>query len=157
MRRRFRLLTGACVALVVGLSAGSAYAYFTSSGSGSGAASVATTSPVTILQATGTVTNKLYPGSSGDLRVTLNNPNSYPVTITSVSGNGPVTGSGGVGTCSNTGVTVTPGQSGLAISVPAGNPVSVVIPGGASMNATSDSGCQGATFDVPLSLTVHKG
>jgi hypothetical protein len=157
MRRRSLILIGAALALFVGLSGGAAFAYFTASGSGSGTAAAGTASPVTVLDATGTVTNKLHPGSTGDLLVTLNNPNSYSVAITGVSGNGVATGSGGVGACSTTGVTVTPGLSGLNISVAPGNSVSVVISGAATMGTTSDSGCQGATFDVPVSLTVHKG
>ena len=157
MRRRFWGLAGAVAALTMGIGGGAAYGYFTSSGSGSGVTTVGTSSPVTVLNATGSVTNKLYPGSTGDLRVTINNPNTYSVTITSVTGNGSVTGTGGVGTCANTGVTVTPGQSGLTITVAPGNPVSVVIPGAVSMNSTSDSGCQGATFDIPVNLTVQEG
>ena len=89
--------------------------------------------------------------------MTLDNPNSDAVTITGVSGNGAVTRSGGVGSCSNTGVSVSPGLTGLTISVAPGNPVSVVIPAAASMDATSNSGCQGATFAIPVDLTVRKG
>ena len=158
------LIFGAVVALVVGVGAGSAFAYFTSLGSGSGTASVGTTPlSVTVEQATGTVTNLLYPGdASGDLRVTLDNPNSYPVTIVGITGNGSASvSSAGIGTCNTTGVTVNT-QSGLSIPVasdsnPPNNPVSVVIPNGVSMNASSDSGCQGATFSVPVTVTVQKG
>jgi len=142
--------------LTLGLGGGAAFGYFTSSGSGSGAASVGTASPVTVLEATGTVTNKLYPGTTGDLLLTLDNPNTYPVTIYSVSGNGTVTGSGGIGMCANTGVSVA-AQSGLNVAVGSGSSVNVLIPGAAQMSSSSDSGCQGATFQVPLTITVHKG
>ena len=114
-----------------------------------------TPSPVTVLDATGTVTNKLYPGGTGDLLVTLNNPNVHAVAITSIAGNGAVTGSGG--SCANTGVSITPGLTGLNISVASGSSVNVVIPGAVSMDSTSDTGCQGATFDIPIALTVHQG
>jgi hypothetical protein len=157
MRRRSLVLLGAVVSLLIGLSGGAAFAYFTSSGSGSGVATVGTPSPVTVLDATGTVTNKLYPGGAGDLLVTLDNPNSYAVAITSIVGSGLVTGSGGIGTCTNTGVSVTPGLTGLNISVASGSSVDVVIPGAVSMDSMSDSGCQGATFDVPITLAVHQG
>jgi hypothetical protein len=150
------LLFGAVVALVVGLGAGTAFAYFTGLGSGSGAASVGTVQSVTVLPATGTVTNLLYPGASGDLLVELDNPNSYPVTIVGITGNGTVTGSNGVGTCTTTGVTV-PTQTGLSVTVASGSNVSVVIPDGVSMGTSSDSGCQGATFQVPVTITVEKG
>ena len=156
MKRWTRVVIGAVTAVTVGLAGGAAYAYFTSSGSGSGAASVGTPSPVTILQATGSVTNKLYPGATGDLLLTLDNPNSYSVTITSVSGNGTATGSGGIGICTNTGVSVS-AESGLNVTVGSGSSVNVVIPGAAQMSSSSDSGCQGATFQVPVTITVHKG
>jgi hypothetical protein len=158
--RRWRqapLVFGAVLALVVGLGAGTAYAFFTGVGNGSGAASVGTTKSVTVDQiVSGSVTNKLYPGTSGDLKLELDNPNSYPVTIVGITSNGTVTGSGGVGTCSTTGVTV-PTQTGLSISVASGTGVFVVIPNGVFMGATSDSGCQGATFQVPVTITVEKG
>ena len=156
MRRRVWMLVGAVAALAMGAGGGAAYAYMTSSGSGSGVASVGTPSPVTLLDASGTVTNKLYPGGTGDLLVTLDNPNSA-VAITSISANGPVTGSSGIGPCTTTGVSVTPGLTGLNISVASGSSVSVVIPGAVTMDSTSDTGCQGATFDVPITLTVHQG
>lgn len=156
--KRFRLpFIGAMAALVIGLGAGSAYAYFATPGSGSTATTAGSPSPVTVLHSTGTVTNGLFPGGTGDLRLTLNNPNNDQVTITSVSGNGAVTGSGGVGSCSSTGVSVTPGLTGLTVAVAPGNPVSVVIPGAASMNASSDDGCEGATFSIPVNITVRKG
>jgi hypothetical protein len=155
MKRRSLFILGAAIAVVLGLGAGTAFAYFTSSGSGSGTASTGSVQAVTVLPAAGAVTNKLFPGASGDLVVTLSNPNSFPVTITNVSGNGTVTGSGGLGTCSTTGVSV-PTQSGLTITVLAGTH-SVTIPDGVSMDATSDSGCQNATFSVPVTLTVVKG
>lgn len=149
------LLFGAVVALVVGLGAGTAFAYFTSLGSGSGVASVGTPQDVTVVNASGTVTNLLYPGATGDLLVELDNPNSYPVTIVAIAANGTATGSGGIGSCVTTGVSANT-QSGLSITVASGNNVAVVIPNGASMDATSDSGCQGATFSVPVTITVHK-
>lgn len=156
---RMPLVLGAIVALVLGLGAGAAYGSFTSTGSGSGVASVGTAQSVTVLQITGTVsvTPKLYPGATnGALQINLNNPSNSSVTITSISGNGAVTGSGGIGTCSTTGVTVNT-RSGLTIAVASGNPVSVTIPNAVSMDATSSGSCQGATFQVPISITVHEG
>jgi hypothetical protein len=154
--RRATMAAGAVAALTVGLAGGAAYAYFDGSGSGSGAATTGAPSAITVLAATGTVTNKLAPGTIGDLRLTLNNPNSYAVTISGVAGNGVVTGSGGIGTCTTTGVSV-PTQSGLSVSVASGSSVGVVIAGAVTMGATSSTGCQGASFQVPVTLTVQKG
>ena len=170
MKRRF-LLVAAMVALVAaGLGAGGAYAYFTSSGSGSGAVSVGTVSAVTVLAATGTPTSDLYPGDTGaDLTLTLTNPNSYSLTIVGIAQDGLVTVVGGSGctsdtgtwpspvTLGNSGVTV-PTQTGLNVPVPLGpGNVIVHVPGGASMTTSSNGGCQGASFQIPVTITVQKG
>jgi hypothetical protein len=160
--RRAAVLLAATVVLVMGLGGGAAFAYFAVTGSGSGAASTDPPQSVTVLQTTGTVTNKLYPGGSGDLVVKLDNPNSYPVDIESVAaGTGTVIGSGGIGACTDTGVSASP-QTGLSISVasdasPPNHPVPVVIRNGVSMSTSSDSGCQGATFQVPVVIMVRRG
>ena len=152
-RSQFWMVAGAAVALIFGLGAGSAYAYFTSNGSGSGVATVGSVQGITVLEATGTATNKLSPGTSGDLLIKINNPNTFPVTITALSGNGTVTGSG-VG-CTTTAVSV-PSETSLSINVPPGND-NIVVPNGVSMGLGSDNGCQGSTFQVPISITVHQG
>ncbi len=154
--RRAPFVFGAVAALVVGLSAGSAYAWFTSSGSGSATASVGTVQTVTVLAATGTPTSKLHPGASADLTLTISNPNASPVTLVSVTQHGTVTVVGGTGcTPSNSGVTV-PTQSGLSISVASGTSVVVHIPNGASMSTSSANGCQGASFHIPVLITAEK-
>jgi hypothetical protein len=53
--------------------AGTAVAYFTSTGSGSGTASVGTTSALTV---TGTSASTLYPGTSSTVSFTVTNPSS---------------------------------------------------------------------------------
>jgi len=40
--------------------------------------------------------------------------------------------------------------------VPAGANITVHIPGAVSMSTASASGCQGATFQVPVDVTVHR-
>jgi len=143
------------VALVVGLGSGAAYAYWTSHGSGSGVASAGSTQSVTVVAASGTPSSLLIPGASADLLVELNNTNTYAVTITGISQNGSVSAVGGSG-CTTTGVSV-PTQTGLNISVASGTGVVVHVPNGASMSTASASGCQGASFQIPVTLTVHKG
>jgi hypothetical protein len=157
MRRRIGLLVGAVAALTLGLAGGSAYAYFASSGSGSGVANTGTAQSVTVVAASGSVTNKLYPGASGDLLVRITNPNSYPVTIVSLApGSGSTTADAGHSGCTTTGVSAAT-MSGLNIPVASGTNVQVTIPNGATMDATSQPACQGATFSVPITITVHKG
>jgi hypothetical protein len=153
--KRAPLAVGAAGALVIGLGVGAAWGYFASSGAGSGVVSVGAKS-VTVEAATGTPSSVLIPGTSADLTLTLDNPNSYPVTIVSITQNGPVTAVGQSGTCSNTAVSV-PAQSGLRIPLASGEGVVVHIPNGASMGATSNSGCQGASFHIPVTITVQQG
>jgi hypothetical protein len=155
--RRRGLVIGATIAVVVGLGAGSVFAYFTAVGSGSGVASTGTAQDVTVIAATGGApSSSLYPGKTGaDLVVELNNPNSYAVTIVGITQNGAAVPVGASGTCTTTGVTV-PTQSGLSVSVASGTNVVVHISNGASMSSSSDSGCQGAAFQIPVTLTVVK-
>jgi hypothetical protein len=156
-RTRRRLVSAAAglVLFVVATGGGAAYAYWTSNGSGSGAASTGQPVTVHVLQAAGTPTNKLLPGGTSDLALTLNNPNTYPVTIVGVAqnGNGPDPGSG----CTFAGSAASvPTQSGLSIVVAPGAAVDVTIPGAAAMGSSSASACQGKTIQIPVTVTVQK-
>jgi hypothetical protein len=153
--RRTPLLVGAVVALVIGLGAGSAFAYFFTPMHHSGAADAGTAQAITVVQSQGTAGSTLYPGTTADLVVELDNPNNFPVHIVTVSGSGPVTSAGGIGACTTTGVTV-PTQTGLSIAVAPGSDIQIHIPNGVAMGDSSNSGCQGATFSVPVALTVQQ-
>ena len=155
MKRRFLIALTVAVALT-GALAGGVYAYFTTGGSGSGAASVGTAQAVTVQAvATGTPASSLQPGGSADLLVQLSNPNSYTVTLVGIAQNGTVTPvPSGTCTGANAGVTV-PTLAGLTISVASGVHV-VDIPGGAAMGASSASACQGASFQIPVTVTVQR-
>jgi hypothetical protein len=153
--RRAPLVVGGVVALVVGLGAGSAFAYFARPIHDSGAAGAGRAQPITVVQSNGTVASKLYPGASADLIVEIDNPNNFPVDIVTVMASGAVTSSGGIGNCTTTGVTV-PTQKGLSVTVAPGANVTVHIPDGVAMGPNSSSGCQGATFNVPVALTVRQ-
>lgn len=154
--RRSPFALGAVVALVLGLGVGSAYAFLTASGLGTGTATVRHATAVTVLAATGTPSSKLHPGASADLTLTITNPNSFPVKIVSISQKAtPLTVVGGTScTAGNSGVTV-PTQSGLSISVTPGT-TSVHVPNGASMSTSSANGCQGASFRIPVTVTVEQ-
>lgn len=155
MVRRIPLVFGAALALAIGLGSGTAFAFFTSSGSGSGAGNAGTPLAVTVVAASGTPSSRLVPGGSADLLVEFNNPNSHAVTITDIRQNGStVTPVGGIGVCTTTGVSV-PTQTGLHITVASGTNVLVHVPNGAQMSVSSDSGCQGATFQVAVNVTVQ--
>lgn len=155
MKRRFLIALTVAVALTGGF-AGGVYAYWRTSGSGSGGASVGTAQAVTIVAASSTPTSSLSPGGTADLVVTLNNPNSYAVTLTGIAQNGAVSPvPSGSCTGANAGVSVAT-QSGLAISVASGSGQTVHIPDAAAMTAASDSSCQGVSFDIPVTLTVQR-
>ena len=168
-RRPLVLVLAGTFALVVGLSGGVADAFWTSTGSGTGSGATGTALQVTLVAATtGTSLSKLIPGGTADLRVQLNNPNSFSVSIVGISQNGPVTVVGGSGctsdsgtwpslTLGNSGVSV-PTQTGLSVTVASGPITNVLVhvANGASMNASSASGCQGATFQIPVTVTVQR-
>jgi hypothetical protein len=159
VRRRFWLLIGAVAALTVVLGGGAAFAYFTSSGNGSGSGSTGTMQPVTVTALVGgdAPSTKLLPGQSADVILRVNNPNAYAVTLVSVTGGpGAITASGGIGICTTTGVTFN-NQIGLGKTINPSGTTFVDLANAASMNATSQTGCQGATFSMPVSITVHLG
>lgn len=164
--RPFRIAIRALtVALIVsvGLLSGTAYAYFASSGSGSGRANVAKMSTVTLVAVvTTTPKTDLYPGHSGDVLLKVNNPNPYPVTLVKVTWTGgAITADAGHPSCTTTGVTFVNWTGTISIppktatnGYPNGYPVHLT--GHATMGDASSSGCQGATFSIPVIITVIK-
>jgi hypothetical protein len=163
--RALGLVTAAVIA-ILGLAVGGAYAMWTAHATGSAAVTAAgapSTVHVIAVSAGTNPSTALVPGSSGDLVVELNNPNTYPVTIVAIAQNGDVATSGGSGSgtaCAggssgNTGVSV-PTNNALTVSVASGAAVVVHIPGAVSMSSSSASGCQGASFQIPVTLTVQR-
>jgi hypothetical protein len=152
---RLAVLGGLTVAVMSGASA---YAYWSTGGSGTGSGSAGSAVALTTVSATAASTGLLYPnGPAGDLRVTIKNPNPFPVTVTALSADGTVTATGGTGTCTTTGVSVTP-QTALSLAVPAKSgstdgSLTTTLSGVLSMDNTSQTGCQGATFTVPITFS----
>jgi predicted phage tail protein len=158
MRRRRMLL--ALTAIIVSIGSGTAYGYFTASASahGTGQASTGTMATVTIAATAGTPGTPLLPGGTGDVTLKITNPNSFSVSLVSVTGSGTVTADGLHPGCTTTGVTFNaPSPSGptLPISIAASSTQQIDIPGAASMSAASVSACQGATFSIPVTIGVH--
>jgi hypothetical protein len=155
-----RSIRGRLVAVlaVVGVLAvgGVAWAYFTSSGSGSGHASTGTMSTVTLNASAGTPSTPLYPGGTGDVSLEVNNPNSYAVRLVSVTGSGTISHDASHSACTTTGVTFT-NQAGLSTAIPASaTNYPIHLSGAVAMGSSSSSGCQGATFSIPVTITVEK-
>jgi hypothetical protein len=150
MTRRATTLSIAVIATLA--SAGVAFAYFTSSGSSTVAASTGKLT-VSLAAAAGTPKTPLLPGgAAGDVTLQVNNPNNVAVTLVSVVGDGAITASGG---CTTPDVTFA-NQTGLRISIPADSTnYQVDLPGAASLSASSPNDCQGATYSIPVTITVE--
>src|SRR5262249_14355647 len=118
MNSRKKRLIGAAMTLLVLGAVGLVYAAWTTNGSGSGSAQAGFAQSLTTVDATVSTTGELYPNGDGTVTLKVHNPNSYPVTITDVTaGSGPVTATGGIGTCDVTGVSFND-QHGLSIQIP---------------------------------------
>ena len=146
------------VALVAGLVTGVggvAWAAWSSAAAGSSAGRATTAQPPTTTAVAGSAVTSglLYPTGTGSVVITVNNPNPYRVKVASIAAAGAVTAAGGTGTCSTTGVTLTAQTPGDL--VPAGGSVTLTLAGAAAMSASSDAGCQGATFTLPVTVTVE--
>jgi hypothetical protein len=147
------LIALAALAAALG-AAGIAVAAWLSSGSGRPGVSAGNAlAPTTSTVAGSAVTSGLLvPGATGTAVVTLTNPNPYKVRVLTIAPNGAATASGGVGTCATTGVTFTAQQPGVTLAAGAGT--TLTLAGAVAMSTASETGCQGATFTVPVTVTV---
>ena len=155
--RKARLIGGGVTILVLGV-VGRVYAAWVTNGTGSGYAQAGTAQDLSTVDVSAQTVGDLYPTKDGTLKVQIHNPNSYPVTVTDINaGAGAVTATGGTGTCTTTGVSLNP-QHSLTVSVPAGGNSAVqTYATGAHMDNTSQTGCQGATFTIPVALVGASG
>jgi hypothetical protein len=144
----------ATLALIVSASAASAY--WTTHGSGSASVTTGSLSTVSVIAFAGgdSPATSLLPGGTADVIVRVNNTNSYALVLTAISLNGSIVASGGSGTCSTTGVSTT-FPSNPSITVAAGSHL-VHFSNSAVMSLASSNGCQGATFQIPVSITFAK-
>ena len=148
--RRLQILAVLIViaTLLVGVKA--AHGYWTAVGVASGSAQTGT---ATVSVVASTVPGSpLYPGGSGTVRVSINNPNPFVMQLTAITGAGTVSATP---SCSPTGVTFTD-QTGLNISLPANTTTVVDRTNAASMSNASANGCQGATFTIPVSISTRQ-
>ena len=136
-------VAAAVVAAGVGLGGMAAYAYFTTTGAGTGSANTGTSSAVTLH---GSVGSTLYPGTSGTVSFTVDNPSpgsQYVATIHLAS----VTTDGSHSACVLTDYTmpdVTANQS-----VASGNGIAITATGTLTM---ANNGNQDACKGAPLTL-----
>jgi hypothetical protein len=149
--RNKKKLIGVGVITTTLLAAGVAFAAWNASGTGSGYAKATTAQVMTTSDVAATTTAQLYPGGTADVKIKINNPNPYPVRITSITGNGAITSDKGAACDASTGVTYT-NQSGT-FDVAANSNASFTLLGAVAMSNASDNTCQGAVFTVPVSLS----
>ncbi|HET6830007.1 MAG TPA: hypothetical protein VFH44_01535 [Solirubrobacterales bacterium] len=145
-------MIGAGITLIALVAVGLVYAAWTSSGNGSGYAKAGTAQALSTVDVSASTTATLYPGSNGDVLIEIDNPNPYPVRVTSITGNGTITADGGHPGCVTTGVSFTD-QTGLTIDIAANDSTQTALSGAASMSNASDNACQGAVFTIPVSLS----
>jgi hypothetical protein len=146
--KKFVVATGVVAGL---MASGVAWAAWTADGTGNGYAKASTAQALTTSDASAsTFATQLYPGGSGDVKVTINNPNPYAVNVTSITGSGTITADAGHSGCTTTGVSFT-NQTGTW-SVAASGSTTVTLSGAASMSNASLNACQGAVFTIPVSL-----
>lgn len=151
-----RRLFGAMFVLLVLGAASLVYAAWTTNGSGSAyakAGEAKNLSTIDVSASVATLPNALYPGTDGDLLIKVHNPNPFAIKVTQISANGAVTASGGIGTCTTSGVTLN-SPIATAIEVAANSDsAATTLTAGAHMSSASENGCQGATFTIPVTLT----
>lgn len=148
-RLRRRGLVTLLAVVLGGVATPFAIAYWTSSGSGAGAASTGTLAAVTIDSVT--VGNNLRPsGPDVDVIIHIVNPNNYAVIIDSAAAGTVHSNKSG---CDGTTTGVTLDLSSVTGTLPSG---ATDFTATASMDGTSVSACQGATFSAVLTLAVHK-
>ena len=150
----------ATVALCIATGAGAAYAYWASTGAGTGAATNGTMATVTVeaLVAGDSPQGTLVPGGTADVAVRAQNPNNFPVKVYAIRGNGAATADANHPGCTTTGVTFVDPAAPLAptVTIPANSSVLIALPAAAAMSTASSSGCQGATFSLPVTLEARK-
>lgn len=160
-RTRLVVVVAALLAFSLSAGAGAAFAYFSSTGSGSGSASVGSMKSVTVAATVGTPTSALLPGASADVVFSVTNPNSFAVSLIAVSSKtgGTITPDSGHASCtttdSNPTVTLSVPSHDLPLSIPANTTTQVDLAGAATMDIAVTSNCQGASFSVPIVISVQ--
>lgn len=140
--KRSAVVLGAAGVVVV---AGVAYAAWSSSGAGTGSVS-STTSVNSTIAAAGSG-SALYPGGGTDFTVTIDNPNNYPVVVTSISaGSSDAVNGCAAGTVTSAALSSTTG------SIAAKGSSTYTLH--ATMSGAASDACKSQTFVLPLTATL---
>jgi hypothetical protein len=148
-RRLTHSALAALTAAALLAAAPTAYAIWTAAGTGSAAAATATPQPVTIAPGAA-ATRSLYPTGTptGDVAVSITNPNPYRVHVALLVLDEAAGGDGFSPNASACGLEFTPAARGW--DVPAGETVEVDLPAALTMATTAPASCQGLAVSVYL-------
>ena len=157
-RRLAAKTAAATITLCLATGVGGAYAYWATVGAGSGAETNGTMATVTVeaLVAGDGPQNTLVPGGTADVAVRAYNPNSYPVQVYAIRGNGAATVDANHTACTGVWFTSPAAPLNPVVSIPANSSIVITLPGAAAMSLDSPSICQGATFGLPVTLEARK-
>lgn len=140
-------------ALIGGMLVGAAvWAAWSAGGTGSTYARAGQAQLLTTIDVSATTTATLYPGATGTTLIRINNPNTYPVRVTSITGSGAITSDKGAACNASTGVAFI-AQPTLTLDVPAGSAATFTLANSVTMSNASDNSCQAAVFTIPVTLT----
>ncbi|MBL7257129.1 hypothetical protein [Paractinoplanes lichenicola] len=163
MRKSTKRVAVILTTLAVTGAASAAWASWLANGEGNAYAQAETAQELVISEATTSAT--LYPGATGDAFIKIENPNKYPVEVTTIKWDPSdgAKGVGGKGTCNNTGVYFgdfsggpvgTNGLlGGLKLDLGAGETKTFTLKNAVRMINNSEDGCQGATISLPVKVT----
>jgi hypothetical protein len=143
MRSRRILLAVVALAAAFVVSAGTAFAYWATTGTGTGSATAGTVTISVTAQPAGPA---LVPGGSSDVTAVVGSASGYPLVVTAIVA-GPVTASCTAPDVTFTPVTILPTIADGAVSYRLGT---------ASMGTDASSDCQGKAITIPLTVTVKK-
>lgn len=156
MRNRKTAIVGGLVAVLV--SAGVVFAVWSAQGTGSGRARAttavtATVNPVNCTPSPACI--DLYPGfTDGDVYFTITNANPYDITFTNMTAGAITVDAGHAAGCPASSITVDSPVSGLSLMAPASSTsAQLSIADVVTMILAAPDGCQGASFDIALTLT----
>jgi hypothetical protein len=122
-------------------------------GTGEGRAIAGEAQPLTLTA--GTPTNLLYPSGTSNVATHVNNPNPFPVVVTSFTQDGDITSdtAGCDPTNHQVSFTTQTGEWGIGANAS----ISIELVDAVSMGADSADACQGAAFTIPLSVEAASG
>jgi hypothetical protein len=153
-----KLFAGVAVATAaIGVGGGIAVAVWTVTGAGSGSGAAAVAQSLTVSASTPTGAGaSLYPGGpAGEVQFQVANPNPFAVTITGVAWGTPV--STNTTNCASSNISLDAGApTTVSILIPANAPLGTLydIPGVLDLAHSAGNGCQGVSFDIPMTITA---